>query len=559
MCDCPPLYHSFHTATANATTNFNSTVSSSASARASSNISQEDADIIARIEAERIAQSVADNQANLVDQTVVVMQQNNIGTGATGPAGPIGPTGPSSSSGSSSSNYNALIIGNTGTYNLTTPGVSDPNVLKIINGNANPYVGLANGGLNTYNYTSIVMAKSGNYLYVGGSFSATNDNSITLNNIGKYDVINNTWSQLTNNGLNGRVTALTFDSTGRYLFVGGYFSDTVTPLSPANTLNSIAVYDTTDNTWHALANKGLGTSGSGVNSILYLNATTLYVGGYFSATGDGTISSNLNNIAKYTITNIANSTGTWVTLPQGGLDNAVNTIVLYSGNILYIGGAFAASFSGATTGLNNITSFDITGSYTALASQGLAGSVSAIFVYNNLLYIGGFFAGTSTSLPVISRNIVIYNPQSGGSWTSFPNQGLDSSVLDIQYINGLLYLSGYFGQTQDGTIALKGIATYNLSNNSWSSLLLNGLVGATFQTMYYNSNTIFIVGGFTTTSTVSATVQGYIPNLNYITKYNPNNNSLLNINYNSSNINTLYTFGTYSEQFYANNTWNLLQ
>ena len=76
-----------------------------------------------------------------------------------------------------------------------------------------------------------------------------------------------------------------------------------------------------------------------------LSGSILYVGGQFSQTADGAVTS-LNNIAKFDGAN-------WSALPNHGLNNDVYALA-QSGTTLYAGGQFSQTADGTVTNLNNI-------------------------------------------------------------------------------------------------------------------------------------------------------------------------------------------------------------
>jgi len=64
----------------------------------------------------------------------------------------------------------------------------------------------------------------GSDLYVGGPFTQTRDGTLTLNSIARYDTTANTWHPLPNQGLNNEVSALAV--VGSDLYVEGGFHQT---------------------------------------------------------------------------------------------------------------------------------------------------------------------------------------------------------------------------------------------------------------------------------------------------------------------------------------------
>jgi len=258
--------------------------------------------------------------------------------------------------------------------------------LEIINTSQTPnnLANLSNISLlsnNWVNGTVRTIAVSGDYLYVGGDFSDTNDNvGKNLNKIAKYQLSSNTWSALSNNGLNSTVRTITV--SGDYLYVGGDFSDTNDNVG--KNLNKIAKYQLSSNTWSALSNNGL-------NSTVYTIAASgdsLYVGGYFSKTHFNAVT-DLNSIAIYKI-----STNTWSALSNNGLNSTVRTIAAF-GDYLYVGGNFSETHFNAVTDLNSIAIYKIsTNTWSKLHNASNlynAGDVNIIAASENSLYIGGYF------------------------------------------------------------------------------------------------------------------------------------------------------------------------
>ena len=188
------------------------------------------------------------------------------------------------------------------------------------------------------------LALVGSDLFVGGNFTRTGDGALTnLGFIARYDTVTGTWNALPHQGLNERVQVLAV--TGSDLYVGGYFTQTGD--GALTSLGRIARYDTTAGTWNALPHQGLGGGSSPSVRALVVSGSDLYVGGYFTQTGDGALT-NLGRIARYSST-----AGTWNTLPSQGLDNTVLALAM-SGSDLYVGGYFAQTGDGMLTDLGCI-------------------------------------------------------------------------------------------------------------------------------------------------------------------------------------------------------------
>jgi hypothetical protein len=135
----------------------------------------------------------------------------------------------------------------------------------------------------------MALAVAGSELYVGGVFNQTGDHSTNVNRIARYDISDATWRALSNQGLDHYVFAL--EMRGSDLYVGGGFSQTN---DASMSLSRIARYQTTTGTWRGLRNQGLDAS---VHA-LAVSGDDLYVGGWFAQTADGAHTS-LGYIARY--------------------------------------------------------------------------------------------------------------------------------------------------------------------------------------------------------------------------------------------------------------------
>ena len=294
--------------------------------------------------------------------------------------------------------------------------------------NANTWSALVNG----LNGTVYALAVMGSDLYVGGTFTATADGTVTnLNNIAKYS--GGTWSALTNHGLNKPVDALAV--MGSDLYVGGYF--TATADGTVTNLNNIAKYS--GGVWSALAHDGLNVSVSGVLA-LAVTGSDLYVGGDFSQTADGTVT-NLVGIAKYS------GGGTWSALANNGLGGDVDALAVI-GSDLYVGGDFDQTRDGTVTNLNGIAKYS-GGTWSALTNHGLNSRVNVLAVSGSDLYVGGYFTQTADSAVTNLNGIARY---SGGTWSALAHSGLNSWVYALAVMGSNLYVGGIFTQTADGMV-----------------------------------------------------------------------------------------------------------
>jgi isoaspartyl peptidase/L-asparaginase-like protein (Ntn-hydrolase superfamily) len=171
---------------------------------------------------------------------------------------------------------------------------------------------------------AIAIDGSGN-IYAGGSF--TSAGVITVNRIAKYTVSTNTWSALgtsPNVGTNNTVGAISIDGSGN-LYVCGIFST-----AGGVSANRIAKYTpgATPNPWSAIGSTLTGS----VNAIAIDGSGNIYAGGLFTSAGGVTV----NRIAKYTPGATPNP---WSALGSGTNDIVRHVVIDGSGNI-YAGGQF---------------------------------------------------------------------------------------------------------------------------------------------------------------------------------------------------------------------------
>jgi N-acetylneuraminic acid mutarotase len=190
-----------------------------------------------------------------------------------------------------------------------------------------------------------VLEVAGSDLYVGGNFNWFGDMSAIVGCVARYDTTVNTWSTLPNqvgNGVNAGVYGL--EVVGTDVYAGGYFTQSGDGLTD---LGHVARYDTVAGTWHNLPNQGLDAAAEAFETV----GSDLYVGGLFTETLDGTIP--LGYIARYDTVG-----GAWHALPNEGLSTWVLTFATM-GDDLYLGGYFSASGDWQSRALGRIARYGI--------------------------------------------------------------------------------------------------------------------------------------------------------------------------------------------------------
>ena len=166
---------------------------------------------------------------------------------------------------------------------------------------------------------ALTFDSSGN-LYVGGGFSSAG--STTVNNIAKWSPSSNTWSALNNGvtvGVSAVVNAVAFDSSSGNLYVGGSFLS-----AGSTTVNYIAKWSPSTNTWSSLNSVlSVGVSAM-VNAVAFDSSSgNLYVGGNFLSAGLTTV----NYIAKWnTSIYVLNTTSTRLYLQYSGVGSIANLL-----------------------------------------------------------------------------------------------------------------------------------------------------------------------------------------------------------------------------------------
>ena len=216
----------------------------------------------------------------------------------------------------------------------------------------------------------------------------------------------------------------------------------------------------------------------------------LYVGGNFIEIDGNTHP----YLAYYDIT-----LDTWNSVGSGlGLNGFCWSLVLDEENqILYAGGSFT-EIDGIT--VNGIAKYDITtGVWSALGSGlipsfGTAvGHVLLLDKENEILYVGGRFieAGGVSAAGVAKYNI------SNDTWSSL-NGDLNSDcyTLALDKENQILYIGGSF--TFIDALSTDRIAKYDINTGTWSAFD-NGLNGTCQSLVLDEDNQILYVGGYFTT------------------------------------------------------------
>ncbi len=418
-----------------------------------------------------------------------------------------------------------LFVG--GAFSQTFDGITmNLNRIALFDMAANSWSPLTNNGLSgaSGDVGSVrALAIYDNYLVVGGRFAQNHngENVAILNNIARYNFAANpnAWSPLTGSGLDGEVHALAISDN--FLFVGGRFSQPYD--TPALSLRNIARYYISDESWSSFPHNGLDNNVRALVAIYHGAAHyTLYIGGHFSQTNDQLLT-NINGIARLdlrsgALTNNGGSTDDWSRLGLNNglaLDDQVNALAAHANGNIYVGGQFTQTANGATTNMNGIARYNpATKTWSALANEGLNGPVLGLAISGDILYVGGEFSETNDGAVTNLRSIARYNTVTN-TWSALANDGLAGFVAGLAISGDNLYAGGDFQTTFDNAVInLNNVARYNTVTNTWSPLANNGLNGGVYGGLAISGDNLFAGGVFT------QTFNGAVTNLNNIARYN---------------------------------------
>lgn len=264
----------------------------------------------------------------------------------------------------------------------------------------------------------------------------------------------------TGNGVDGEVIAMVEDGNGN-LYVGGAFDQV-----GSTTAHNIAMWD--GSSWHALVD-GNGYNGvsGGVWSLAIDPASgDVYAGGVFARIDGNNAGPLACRIARW-----SPSANTWSTLTDSsgffGTDGTVHALAVV-GNELFVGGSFDGVATSGSCGTLNVAASGIASWNISNSSwsdvNGSMGSlfpkVNALTTDGSNLYAGGWFdmAGTASAANVAKWN--------GSNWSAL-SSGLNNEVKALTWDNGTLYAGGAFDETGSGSSA-NYIARWNGTN--WAGL-----------------------------------------------------------------------------------------
>jgi len=376
-------------------------------------------------------------------------------------------------------------------------------------------------GLSTYSVNAIAVDGSKN-VYIGGNIPSIYSGSslLSCNNLTVFDVSSNSWKVIgsnTNNGTNGNVLALQFNTSLRRLYVGGSFTSVYDSSLKSKPYGYAATWNTATSLWVSLMEKSYTQFSSNVNTfVLDTYSSKLFVGGAFAS-----FSQSVNNVLRYDLSSA-------LMFPLGvdlsnGASGTVSAMALDTSNNLYVGGSFASVYDGSagTVTANNLARWSIANRFwSAFGSGSLSSDNINTIVYDNSfnsVYIGG----TVTSVNGVSVNNVAKYAVSSGTWSALgsssyngTNGAVNAMVLDN---SKNLFIGGAFTTYSNSSAVpttTNKIAKYAVAANQWSMVGLGVTNGNVKALSYDTSNNFLYAGGdFTTATDVSSTT--YCNNIAY--------------------------------------------
>jgi hypothetical protein len=346
----------------------------------------------------------------------------------------------------------------------------------------------------TFNGPVRCLAISGNTMYIGGG-SHTVD-SISHYNIAAFDLTTHTLLSW-NVWFNDYVDCIAVSSTGDTIFVGGEFNFTGNG-SFSTSRNGLAAYHKNGTLldWNP-------DPGSYIFSLV-IKDTILYVGGNFSNISGAS----RNRLAAYSLTDM--SLTSWNPNVNSGI--AIKSIVVsVTGDTVYAGGTFNEVNGG--TARNYLASFNSSDGTLTAWDPDLNNIASALALSGNTLIVGGSF--TNVAGGTTSRNyLASYNTSTGTLNAWDPNLNQVVSALTIK--GSRVYAAGNFTTVDGGVTTRNHLAAFDTASSiatNWNPNA-NELASAIATV----STEIYVGGSFSTISGIGReSVAGMDDPLTFVT------------------------------------------
>jgi len=423
---------------------------------------------------------------------------------------------------------------------------------------------LESGGLNGPVYS---MVAYNDILYVGGQFTSTQNASARagLNNIVSYNTATNSWQPL-GSGLNGNVNSVVLyaiptgsSSNDTVIAVSGDFTQILG--NPTVEVPGFAIWLPAKGDWA----ERLGTGGPLVEGAVSAETAssngTIFVAGAITGwdanQAQGIIGLSGSAVEGFALgsSSATSTTKRWL----NSLDTTSNDIVVYAGayytgnneNITILGGHFSVSNATDVAFINGNNNDVVSGLPSGINSNG---SVYALLVNGNRLYIGGEFTGTINNNPV--QAIAFYDFSTSKFDTTQPPSLTGDGAVFVNTMasrpsNSQIVVGGQFSQA--GSLPCPAICIYDTSNSQWLRPGSETIEGEVSEIVFEDTNTALVVGNIS--------IGG---NMTYVGRYNFQNSAWTSVNVGatgpvisvlSQDTNTLYLTGQNSTGLYFGK-WN---
>ncbi|KAF8972970.1 cortical protein marker for cell polarity-domain-containing protein [Flammula alnicola] len=351
----------------------------------------------------------------------------------------------------------AVFVG--GAFNFTSgPASGSSNIVAFKSG---ALAVIAEGGLNG-EVTSLVL--NGDQLFVGGAFTDTHSGSTSgkLGGIALYDVQKNTWSPVVA-GVNGAVSSLGL--INNQIQVAGNFTQVLPASGTSGGVDAagFAVWDIKTSLW-------VNSGGFVVGKMTFIGNGTnsQFVAGNVAA-------SQKFGASGFVMIQNGDSNGPQITPLSVGLTGAVSpatTTTLRRRTHLPSASAWISHMKFSHLFARQTTSTPQTPLSAPLPAAAPAVLAGAFYTNSSsskeLTILGGNFSFTATGSSTLSEGVAIYDPQSS-TVQALAGPQINGTVRALLVDGNSLYVGGEF--TIVGA-SINGLALYDLAANAWD---LNGL------------------------------------------------------------------------------------
>ncbi|MCP4644199.1 MAG: hypothetical protein GY851_27400 [bacterium] len=317
------------------------------------------------------------------------------------------------------------------------------------------------------NSAVVAMARSGDTVYVGGSF--TQIGGVARNYLAAFDATTGIVDPAWNPNPSSSVVALAV--SGGKVYMGGGFT---TVNGGATARNRLAAFNLADGTSAATPDPAWDPNMDAQVSGIVVSGSKVYVGGSFTTVNGG--ATTRNRLAAF---NPAD--GTSAATPDPAWDPDMNNPVaghalVVSGGKVYAGGTFTAVSGGATT-RNYLAAFNLADGTSAATPDpawdpNMNLIVTSLAVSGGQVYVGGAFTAANGGATT-RRYLAAFNLADGTS-AATPDAVWDPNVGDVvtalTVFDGKVYAGGNFVTVNGGATTRNRLAAFNPADGSSAAI-----------------------------------------------------------------------------------------